>query len=48
MASDDQIDPHEHTVPHRMPMYIRIIVAAMLLFIAATGLAPGITAFILP
>jgi hypothetical protein len=45
MASDDQFDD-KNAAAHRLPMRIRIVIAATLVFIAATGLAPSIVALI--
>jgi hypothetical protein len=43
MTSDDQFDD-KNAAAHRLPTRIRIVIAAMPLFIAVTGLAPGIAA----
>jgi hypothetical protein len=46
MASNDHIDPHEHAAG-RLPIRIRLIIAAMLLFFAAMGSVPVIAALML-
>jgi hypothetical protein len=48
MASDDQIDQHGQVAAHQLPIRLRIIIAAMFLFVAITGFAPTMVALIVP